>query len=139
MYQNINQISPQRKEMEPVEPVQMSIYQSNIYRKDLCQLHFNDEPVVQERQQLKDRQSWISHFVAYLTILSSNQGHQPRHDSSILCTALWQIYGDTENLRRKKLQRKNQGSNFLQGSFSNRDNVRAPIQFKRKSQPQHLK
>ena len=28
------------------------------------------------------------------------------------------------NLRRKKLRRTNQGSNFLGGSFSNRDNVR---------------
>ena len=33
----------------------------------------------------------------------------------------------------------NQGSNFLVGSFSNKDNVRAPIQFRRESQPQHLK
>ena len=43
------------------------------------------------------------------------------------------------NLRRKKLHRTNQGSNFLGGSFSNRDNVRAPVQFRRESQPQHLK
>ena len=43
------------------------------------------------------------------------------------------------NLRRKKLHRMNQGSNFLGGSFSNRDNVRAPMQFRRESQPQHLK
>ena len=43
------------------------------------------------------------------------------------------------NLRRKKLHRTNQGSNFLGGSFRNRDNVRAPIQFRRESQPQHLK
>ena len=43
------------------------------------------------------------------------------------------------HLRRKKLHRMNQGSNFLGGSFSNRDNVRAPIQFRRESQPQHLK
>ena len=43
------------------------------------------------------------------------------------------------NLRRKKLHRTNKGSNFLGGSFSNRDNVRAPIQFRRESQPQHLK
>ena len=41
--------------------------------------------------------------------------------------------------RRKKLHRTNEGSNFLGGSFSNRDNVRVPIQFRRKSQPQHLK
>ena len=43
------------------------------------------------------------------------------------------------NLKRKKLHRTNQGSNFLGGSFSNRDNVRPPIQFRRESQPQHLK
>ena len=43
------------------------------------------------------------------------------------------------NPRRRKLHRTNQGSNFLGGSFSNRDNVRAPNQFRRKRQPQHLK
>ena len=43
------------------------------------------------------------------------------------------------NLRRKKLHRANQGSNFLGGSFSNRDNVRAPIQCRRESQPIILK
>ena len=43
------------------------------------------------------------------------------------------------NLRRSTLHRTNKGSNFLGGSFSNRDNVRAPIQFRREGQPQHLK
>ena len=42
------------------------------------------------------------------------------------------------NLRRKKLHRTNQRSNFLGDSFSNRDNVRAPIPFRREGQPQHL-
>ena len=42
------------------------------------------------------------------------------------------------NLRRKKLHRTNQGSNFLGGSFSNRDNIRAPIQFGEESQPSIL-
>ena len=37
------------KEVEPVEPVQMNIYQSNTYRKDLSWLHLDDEPRVQER------------------------------------------------------------------------------------------
>ena len=41
------------------------------------------------------------------------------------------------NLRRKKLYRMNQGSNFLGGSFSNRDNVKASIQFRTERQPQH--
>ena len=39
------------------------------------------------------------------------------------------------NLRRKKLHRTNQGSNFLGGSFSNRGNVRAPIQKAHKTFP----
>ena len=42
------------------------------------------------------------------------------------------------NLMRKKLQRMNQGSNFLGVSLSNRDNVIALIQFRTKSQPQNL-
>ena len=43
------------------------------------------------------------------------------------------------NLRRKKLHIKNQYFNSLGGFFSNRDNVRAPIQFRRESQPSMLK
>ena len=42
----------------------MNIYQSNTYRKDLNWLHFDDEPWVQGRQQVKDQQSYISVFVA---------------------------------------------------------------------------
>ena len=41
----------------------------------------------------------------------------------------------TEPFFRKTIQR----SNFLGGNFNNRDNVRAPIQFRRESQSQHLK
>ena len=43
------------------------------------------------------------------------------------------------NLKRKKLHRTNQDSNFLGGSFTSRDNVKAQIQFRGESQPQHLK
>ena len=42
------------------------------------------------------------------------------------------------NLRRKKLHRTNQDFDFLRGNFSNRDNVRAPIQFKEKVNPSIL-
>ena len=42
------------------------------------------------------------------------------------------------NLRRNKLHRMNQGSNCLGWNFSNIDNVRAPIQFRREKQLQHL-
>ena len=58
--------------MELVEAVQMNIYQSNMYRKDLSWLHLEDELRVQERQQVKNQQSYIFIFVAYPTIPSSN-------------------------------------------------------------------
>ena len=74
-------------------------------------------------------------FVVYPTILSSSQ---PRHNS-IPWKVVWQIYRDTEQPHLKEtLHRTDQGSNFLGGSLSNRD-VRAPIQFRRERQPQHLK
>ena len=44
----------------------------NTYRKDLSWPHFDDEPGVQEKQQVKDQQSYIFAFVACLTIPSSN-------------------------------------------------------------------
>ena len=59
-------------EVKPVEPVQINTYQNNTYWKDLIWLHFNNEPRVQERQQVKDQQVYISIFVDYLTIPSSN-------------------------------------------------------------------
>ena len=117
----------------------MNIYLSNTYRKDLSWLHFDIELRVQEIQQVKDQQSCISIFVAYPTISSSKLKYQPEG------TALFHawLYGSfikiQSNLRRKKLHRMNQGSNFLGGSFSNRDNVRTPIQFRREGQPQLLK
>ena len=65
-------MSLENKELEPVRPVQMNIYQGNNYRKDLSWLHFNNDSRVQERLKGKDQQSWVSIFVAYLTILKSN-------------------------------------------------------------------
>ena len=40
--------------MEPAEPVQMNIYQSNIHRKDLSWLYFDGDRKLQERQQGED-------------------------------------------------------------------------------------
>ena len=80
---------PENKEEEPLEPVQMNIFQSNTYRKDLSWLHFEDVPRVQERQQVKDQQSYISVSVVYPAIPSSNEEHQPKHDSSIPYMAIW--------------------------------------------------
>ena len=67
----------------------MNIYQSNTYRKDLSWLYFDDEPRVQERQQVKDQQSYISVSLAYPAIPSSNKEHQPRDDNTIQYMAVW--------------------------------------------------
>ena len=56
----------------------------------------------------------------------------------LICPYLFGIIPWQSNLRSKKLHRTNPGSNFLGGTFSNRYNVRAPIQFRREIQPQHL-
>ena len=49
-------------------------------------------------------------------------------------------YGRFIEILRKKLYGTNQGSIFVGGSFSNRDNVKAPIQFRRvKVNPSILK
>ena len=79
--------------MEPVDPVQMNIYQSNTYRKDFSCLHFNDEPRLQERQQ---EGPTVLHIccLAYLTIPSSKYGYQPRHDNSIPSMAVRSPHGE---------------------------------------------
>ena len=58
--------------MEPVQPVMKNIHRSNTYRKDLSWPQFDDEPRVQEKQEVKDQQSWIFVFIAGLPIPSSN-------------------------------------------------------------------
>ena len=65
-------LSIENKEVKPVEPVQMNIYQSNTYTKDLSWLCFDNAPRVQDRQQVTGQQSCISVFVAYPTFPSSN-------------------------------------------------------------------
>ena len=125
--------------MELVEPVQMNIYQSNTYRKDLSWIHLDNEPRVQERQQVKDQQSCISVSVAYPTIPSSATRSTSSDMTTVYHTWPYDRFIQIQsNLWRKKLHKTNQGSNFLEGSFKNRDNVRAPNQFRRESQPQHL-
>ena len=101
---------PPSRIVEPVQPVQINFYQSNTYRKDSGQLF-----QVVTRSTCPDT-------------------------TSVFHTWLYgQLVEIQSNLRRKKLHRMNQGSNFLGGSFSNRVNVRSLIQFRRESQPQHLK
>ena len=115
----------------------MNIYQSNANRKNLDWLHFDDEPGFQEGHLIKDQQWCISVPVIYVTYLTA------RSTSPHMTVFEARPYGRfTEiqsNLRRKKLHKTNQGSSFLGCCFSNRNNVRAPIQFRRERESQHLK
>ena len=116
--------------MGPVEPLQMNIYQSNTYKKELSWLYFNDKPSVQERQQVKNQQLHIR-FCSLSNNSSSNWEHQPDITTVFHAWPYGRFIEIQSNLRRKKLHTRNQGSNFLGGSYINRDNVRAPIQYGR--------
>ena len=111
----------------------MNICQSNTHKKDWNWLHFDDESTVQERQQVKDQPIFVTHFLVAVWSTSPNIAavfHARLHDRFV---------GIKSNIREKKPHRTNQGSNFLGGSFSYRDNTKTSIQFRRKRQPQHLK
>ena len=96
-------------------------------------------------QGFKKGSNWRTNSPVYLFLRLIQQFQVATRSTSPDMKAVFHIwlYGRfiemQRNLRRKKLHRTNQGSNFLGGSFSNRDNVRVPIQFRRESQPQHLK
>ena len=88
---------------------------------------------------------WRTNSPAYLFLQLIQQFQVATTSTSLDMTTVFHtwLYGRfieiLSNLRGKKLHRTTQGSNFLGGSFSNRDNVRAPIQFRREGQPKHLK
>ena len=76
---------------------------------------------------------------AYPIYASGNREHQLRHDNSFPCKATGKIRSNNNKQpQKKKLYKINQGSNFLVGSFSKRDNVRASLQFRRERQPHNF-
>ena len=96
-------------------------------------------------QGFKKGSNWRTNSPVYLLLRLIQQFQVATRSTSPDMKAVFHIwlYGRfiemQRNLRRKKLHRTNQGSNFLGGSFSNRDNVRVPIQFRRESLAQHLR
>ena len=95
-------MSHKNKKGEPSQPVQFNIDQKNTYRKCLDWLHFNKESRVQEKKQVKDQQSYIFFSVAYLTYATYNWKLQSRHDDSIQCRALSQIYRNKTQPQKKE-------------------------------------
>ena len=61
-YPNNEWTCKKNKQMESVQSVQMNIYQSNTYRKDLSWQHFNNQPRVQQKQQVYDQEKKHTHF-----------------------------------------------------------------------------
>ena len=100
--------------------------------------HFNNEPRVQERQQLKDQQFCISIFQLIWQFQVATRSTSPDMTRVIHAWLYSRFIEIQSKLRRKKNQTPNQGSNFLGASFSNRDNIRAPIQSRKESQPSIL-
>ena len=67
---------PPKEGKEPVQSIQMSIYESNTYREDLCWLHFEVDPRVQERAANEGQ-------AAYSIYASSSWKYQSRNGTSI--------------------------------------------------------
>ena len=61
--------------MEAVQPVYMNMYQIDIFRKDISWVHLHDEPRVQEKEQVKIQQFYITVSVAHPTNPSDNWKH----------------------------------------------------------------
>ena len=95
-------------------------------------------------QEFKRSSEWRTNSPAYLFLWLIQQFQLATRTTSPDMTTVFHAWLDDRfiqiqrNLRRKKLHRMNQGPNFLGGSFSNRDNVIASIQFRKESQLQHL-
>ena len=81
--------------MEPFEQVLKSIYKSNTYRKDLSWPHFDNEPKVQENQQVKDQIQVVT------------GGTSPEVTTVFHTWADGRFIDIQSNLRRKKLHRMN--------------------------------
>ena len=81
----------------------MNIYQSSTYRKDSGRLHFNKEPRVQEKQQLKYQQSYVSVSVGYLTYAIATRSTRSDMTTVFRARSHGRFIEIKSNLRRKKL------------------------------------
>ena len=81
-------VPPTTEDIEPVQPVQMSIYKSNTYKKDLSWLYFRAESKFQRRRkQMNDKQCFTPVSVGYQAYSNSKWKVQSRNDknNSIPC------------------------------------------------------
>ena len=79
---------------------------------------------------------YIYVFVAYPKIPSSNWEHQSRHDNSIPCIAISQIYRDTEQPQEKETLQYESRLQFSWRQFQQQTQCKSPNPiWKRKSTP----
>ena len=102
----------------------MNFYWSNNYRKDL------------RKGRTKTPVTFSSLIQHFQVTVSNTSPHMTTLFHARLSGRFKEIKG---NLRRKKLHKVNHVSSFFGGSFSNRDKVTLPIQFRGERQSQHLK
>ena len=89
-------------EVEAVQSVQMNIYQSNIYRKDLGWLHFDNEARCQEDV----LQSYIPVLVSYPNIQVATSSTNPVIKTVFYARSYGGFIETPSNLRRKRLMNK---------------------------------
>ena len=116
----------------------MHIYQSSAYRKDLSCYTLT----MSERFKRNTKWRTKSHGNPFLWLIQQLQvatrNTSPDMSSVFHAWSHGKSIEIQSNLRRKKLHRTKQGSKYLGGNFSNRNNVKSWIQFRRKIQPSIL-
>ena len=100
-------------EVETVQSVQMNIYQSNIYRKNLGWLHFDNEA----RCQVNVLQSYIPVLVVYPNIQVATSSTKSVTKTVFCASSYSRFIEAPSNLKRKKLHKKIKGPIFLCGGY----------------------
>ena len=101
-------------EVETVQSVQMNICQSNIYRKNLAWLHFDNET----RCQVNVLQSFIPVLGAYPNIQVTTRSTNPAMKTAFYARSYSRLIEAPRNLRRKKLNEQIKAPIFLEAALA---------------------
>ena len=101
-------------EAKTVQSVQMNIYQSNIYRKDLGWLHFDNEA----RCQVNVLQSYIPVLVVYPNVQVATSSTSPVMKTVFYARSYSRFIEAPSNLRRKKLHEQIKTPIFLEATLA---------------------
>ena len=113
----------ENEEVEPVQPVQMKIYQSNTYRIELSLLHLYNEPKI--KKAVSER-STVPVSPACLTYPSSNQEHYPDMATVLLARLNGKFVEVKRKITRKEVHRTKQSFNYIGSSFKIKEKMQDP-------------